>query len=611
MSINRKRLSLTLLISMVGAILVLFTNAAPALDESKMRTGLIKLTPEELKQLEKRKLGRVFANQLAVERFNAEKSKQNKKSEMINFRGPKRERIELQSGEILAAESLLGSYASLDNLTAVPAQVDNSALPAFPQIGNQGNQGSCVAWATTYYVMSHQVCLSLGCDNKNLNQKVFSPRWTYNQINRGVDQGSSFGDAFNLMNLHGAALMSELPYNASDYRSWSTNPEHWKNAISSRMTPAISTQINTDAGIANVKQLLANGNILAIAVYVNSWVYGTVKAVEGQPSPFAGQHAVLYQGGTNGGHGMAVVGYDDGIWIDLNGNNINEAAEMGAFKVVNSWGTGYRNGGYIWVSYDAFKPTSGLAGFAPSGRIQLTQDGNAYHYNLLNQTRKIYANVTVSHAKRSEISLQFASSPSSSLTPQVYFTPFSLRNRGGTYAFDGSLTEMESTFVFDISSLAANSYDQYLYYLIASDNALDSPMTVRSFEIVDQAGGAVLYSAADVPKLVDATQVRLIAGDYTPDLQAPTAPANLTATLSTQKRGKRITTSVRLTWTASTDNVAVAKYEVYRNAVKIAETTSLNYSDASAPSGVSTYSVRAVDTSGNVSAQSNSVQISK
>src|SRR3990170_5701675 len=37
-----------------------------------------------------------------------------------------------------------------------PLSVDNSVLPWFPPIGNQGTEGSCVAWSVGYYVKTFQ-----------------------------------------------------------------------------------------------------------------------------------------------------------------------------------------------------------------------------------------------------------------------------------------------------------------------------------------------------------------------------------------------------------------------------------------------------------------------
>ena len=84
----------------------------------------------------------------------------------------------------------------------------------------------------------------------------------------------------------------------------------------------------------------------------------------------------------------------------------------------------------------------------------------------------------------------------------------------------------------------------------------------------------------------------------TPDTTPPTAPANLTAT-TTQ-------TTATLNWSASTDNIAVAGYTIARNNTPLATTTSLTYSDTSlTPSTTYLYTVRAFDTSNNVSTPAN------
>jgi len=55
-----------------------------------------------------------------------------------------------------------------------------------------------------------------------------------------------------------------------------------------------------------------------------------------------------------------------------------------------------------------------------------------------------------------------------------------------------------------------------------------------------------------------------------PDTTTPTAPTNLSATSITQ-------TSLKLGWTASTDNIAVIGYNVFRNGVHLGWTLNLNY----------------------------------
>ncbi|MGH2665429.1 endonuclease [Flavobacterium sp.] len=94
--------------------------------------------------------------------------------------------------------------------------------------------------------------------------------------------------------------------------------------------------------------------------------------------------------------------------------------------------------------------------------------------------------------------------------------------------------------------------------------------------------------------------VNAIWGTVTPpaDTQAPTAPTNLAASNSTQ-------TTINLSWTASTDNVAATGYNVYMNgSLKTSVTsTSTTITGLTAATTYSFY-VKAKDAAGNISASS-------
>ncbi|MEV6923264.1 cellulose binding domain-containing protein [Dactylosporangium sp. NPDC051485] len=85
------------------------------------------------------------------------------------------------------------------------------------------------------------------------------------------------------------------------------------------------------------------------------------------------------------------------------------------------------------------------------------------------------------------------------------------------------------------------------------------------------------------------------------DTQAPTAPTNLTVTGTTSS-------SVSLSWGASTDNVGVAGYDIYRAGTLAASVTGTSgtVSDLSASTAY-TFTVKARDAAGNTSAASNQV----
>ena len=88
------------------------------------------------------------------------------------------------------------------------------------------------------------------------------------------------------------------------------------------------------------------------------------------------------------------------------------------------------------------------------------------------------------------------------------------------------------------------------------------------------------------------------------DSTPPSSPKNLTA----RKKRNRI----NLSWTASTDNVGVAGYEIWRNAQMIAISQTASFTDTNIRKNTDySYSIKAYDAAGNVSIASQSVSITQ
>ncbi|MFZ1736142.1 MAG: fibronectin type III domain-containing protein, partial [Candidatus Moraniibacteriota bacterium] len=88
------------------------------------------------------------------------------------------------------------------------------------------------------------------------------------------------------------------------------------------------------------------------------------------------------------------------------------------------------------------------------------------------------------------------------------------------------------------------------------------------------------------------------------DTSAPSVPTGLSGTAVSM-------TAIDLSWTASTDNIAVTGYKVFRNGTQIADvTTGTTYSDTGLTQNTSySYTVLAYDAAGNSSAQTSGVSV--
>lgn len=211
----------------------------------------------------------------------------------------------------------------------LPSKVDLSKY--MPPVGSQGMQSSCVAWATAYAAKSYQEYVEH--EWKYNKDTLFSPAYIYNQINGGVDHGSSIYDACQLMVKQGCATLKSMPYNVKNYKS-KPNSQAIKEAGQYK-AETFYTIKPTD--ISTIKSYLAKGYpvIFGATVYMNFNNISKSNPVYNSKS-----------GKSMGGHAMTLVGYDDSKY-------------GGAFKLINSWGTGWGDKGYAWIPYKFFPQVTG------------------------------------------------------------------------------------------------------------------------------------------------------------------------------------------------------------------------------------------------------------
>jgi len=92
------------------------------------------------------------------------------------------------------------------NRISVPAKVDLSC----PPVADQGNEGSCVAWATTYYARSIEQYYKTGATSYSNNANVFSTEYVYNQTKVSCEGGVSIQKCLDLLKLQGVCLYSSM-----------------------------------------------------------------------------------------------------------------------------------------------------------------------------------------------------------------------------------------------------------------------------------------------------------------------------------------------------------------------------------------------------------------
>lgn len=222
----------------------------------------------------------------------------------------------------------------------LPSSVD--LIPKFPPIGNQGNYGTCVAWAVAYNMKTavEGIEKNLGTQQLASANNQLSPRDLFTAIpdnKKGQDcNGTNFTAALDVVQQRGIATMQTVPYN------------NLGNCTSS----GLQSSWTTEAGGHKIKSYR---KIASDVKTVKEYLYKKIPVVFGakladnfmtwNSDNVLTSNTTFDQAGMHAYHAMIVAGYDD------------SKGPGGAFKVINSWGDNWGSQGYIWIDYNFFLNT--------------------------------------------------------------------------------------------------------------------------------------------------------------------------------------------------------------------------------------------------------------
>lgn len=221
--------------------------------------------------------------------------------------------------------------AEIDIEIDFPESHDLSSF--LPPVGSQGEQGSCVAWATGYYLKSFQENLEDSNNGEIELKNQMSPAFIYNQIKVGsCADGSSIPTALELISGTGIVTWREMPY---DQNECDTQPTDNQNILAEDNQIISFAPLNGNILFDQAKAFLLNNQPIVIAISIDYPFFGKFEENgDAVYREFGGEDDI------DGAHAMLVVGYDD---------------TKNAFKVVNSWGKGWGNEGFVWIDYKAFQ----------------------------------------------------------------------------------------------------------------------------------------------------------------------------------------------------------------------------------------------------------------
>ncbi|MFP4196024.1 MAG: Ig-like domain-containing protein [Methanomassiliicoccales archaeon] len=245
-----------------------------------------------------------------------------------------------QEWEAMESDTLLESdtYEEVGSTEETPSEVDLSQEPYFPPVGDQGGQGSCAAWAMTYYAYGYMEARDQGWTDASSGdpQQLISPAWTYNMVNGGEDKGSSMYRNGQVIEDWGAPPLASMPYDDGDHSSWGDQGAFREAPL--HRAKEVKTIDYSSSALDTVKDLVSSNTPVTFAIDASQY----------SPGFSDGNYIISseeYDSNTIN-HAQTIVGYDD---------SVSDDGETGAFKVVNSWGTNWGDDGFYHLTYEAFE----------------------------------------------------------------------------------------------------------------------------------------------------------------------------------------------------------------------------------------------------------------
>jgi len=236
--------------------------------------------------------------------------------------------VATQSGPVTPA-----TYFSLDDVSLLSRMGYGVLLPP---IGDQGQQSSCVGWGVGYATSTffNQLASATGPVTSPASQA--SPADLYAKLLQkellACGNGTKVADALDIMVTQGVDALASSQYSDQVCSFPSAQDQFFLNGYT----------VLDLTNLTLIKQHIANLSVIPLGIVV----YPDFEAASGPAvySPSSGNCSL-------GGHCVALVGYDD---------------SRQAFRIMNSWGTGWGDGGFLWVAYNAF-PTIVQEAYLPIG----------------------------------------------------------------------------------------------------------------------------------------------------------------------------------------------------------------------------------------------------
>ena len=231
---------------------------------------------------------------------------------------------------------LKNSEGSKNQNHELESTYDFSLREFCPTPQNQGNNANCVGWAVGYAAQTIREAYKHRMDNQeSIDSLALSPYFIYNNIKlKDCNLGAEIPDALQFLIRTGNIPLNQFKEGKKDCfaqpnRALYEQANKYKiNNFKKIFNPGDSRATKINA----VKETLYSGYPVIIAMNISESFFEIEKGEDTWYSRLGSQVPI-------GGHALVVVGFDE---------------IKNAFEVMNSWGTGWADNGFVWMNYDDF-----------------------------------------------------------------------------------------------------------------------------------------------------------------------------------------------------------------------------------------------------------------
>ena len=403
-----------------------------------------------------------------------------------------------------------------DNPTTLPWSHDNSGWmymrPVFTQIAYECGQAAGIGYNFTYEINRLRNVSSATQENQYPTH--FAWDWLNNA---GNTTGVNCIEAWNI--LKDAGTPNVLTYggmNTGGTERWMSGYNNYYSAMQNRVLDYGMIEVATPEGLNNLKQWLvdhfegsAYGGLANFYANLQSNVYLPAN------TPEAGK-CVVTQWAPSVNHCMTIVGYNDSIRFDYNGdgqytNNIDINAdgivdmrdwEIGGLKFVNSYGTGYYNNGYCYMMYKTLADPKILGGIW-NNRVFVVNPKTTY-------SPKATFKITIKHNSRNKLKVMAGVAADTNATAPEHWLDFPIINYQGNalYMQGGTSVEANKTLEFGldittlINYLPSGATGKYFFVLRENDPQNLGTGLIQNFSLMDYSSGTlqeIPYPSSGIP----------------------------------------------------------------------------------------------------------------